>query len=228
MALATCDRRPVALNVPAARAGAVGAAHRHHGPSGLQRLLGDAHLLRQPDALSTGGRLRPEVNGAVIAAVRQEEQALGGAGRLLPHHLGAQNLLARAMQRGGRAKREEHALPAERPSPQNGTHRLGMVPKQRRSYLERLHSALPTRLCIPAQDHTDCGRSGVHVELRGTKRADRFVVPALLVPGAFFRVLDMLCGRRSSVIQDMRVYDSTSRAYIVFKVTLAERLRRWT
>ena len=104
----TCDRRPVALNVPAARAGAIGAAHRHDGPARLQRLLGDAHLLGQPDALSARGRLRPEVNGAVIAAVRQEEQALGGAGRLLPHRLGAQDLLARAVQRGGRAQCQEH------------------------------------------------------------------------------------------------------------------------
>ena len=131
VAVATCDRRPVALNAPAARAGAVGAAHRHHGPSGLQRLLGDAHLLRQPDALSTGGRLRPEVNGAVIAAVRQEEQALGGAGRLLPHHLGAQNLLARAMQRGGRAQRKEHA---------------------------RQQSALEERFCVEAsRSYLECG-----------------------------------------------------------------------
>ena len=104
----TCDRRPVALNVPAARAGAVGAAHRHDGPARLQHVLGDLHLLGQPDALSAGGRLRPEVNGAVIAAVRQEEQTLGSAGRLLPHRLGAQDLLARAVQRGGRAQCQEH------------------------------------------------------------------------------------------------------------------------
>ena len=52
--------------------------------------------------------LRPEVDGAVVAAVRQEEQALGGAGRRLPHRLGAQDLLARAVQRCGRAEAEEH------------------------------------------------------------------------------------------------------------------------